>query len=153
MASSNAANGTQGRNSVRKYMRGVTLTELMVVVVIIGILTAIAYPSYRGYSARAKRNEARAALLQIATNQERFYLQNNTYTTDLTALGFATASNHKTDSGSYIINVTAANANNFTAAAAYQNTDAEASKCASFQIDGRSVKTSSPDTDCWSKTR
>jgi len=138
---------------VRKYMRGVTLTELMVVVVIIGILTAIAYPSYRGYSARAKRNEARAALLQIATNQERFYLQNNTYTTDLMVLGFATTPSYTTDSGSYTVSVTTATPNNFTAVATYQNSDAEASKCASFQIDGRSVKTSSPDTDCWSKTR
>ena len=134
-------------------MRGVTLTELMVVVVIIGILTAIAYPSYRGYSARAKRNEARAALLQIATNQERFYLQNNTYTTDLMVLGFATTPSYTTDSGSYTVSVTTATPNNFTAVATYQNSDAEASKCASFQIDGRSVKTSSPDTDCWSKTR
>ena len=138
---------------MRKYMRGVTLTELMVVVVIIGILTAIAYPSYRGYSARAKRNEARAALLQIATNQERFYLQNNTYTTDLMVLGFATTPSYTTDSGSYTVSVTTATPNNFTAVATYQNSDAEASKCASFQIDGRSVKTSSPDTDCWSKTR
>ncbi len=139
---------------MRKYMRGVTLTELMVVVVIVGILTAIAYPSYRGYSARAKRNEARAALLQIATNQERFYLQNNTYTTNLLALGFATTPCYTTDSGSYVVCVTpGANANNFSAVATYQNSDAEASKCATFQIDGRSVKTSLPDTDCWSKTR
>ena len=50
---------------MRKYMRGVTLMELMIVVVIIGVLAAIAYPNYRQYAARAKRNEARAALLQI----------------------------------------------------------------------------------------
>ena len=72
---------------MRKYMRGVTLMELMIVVVIIGILTAIAYPSYRQYAAKAKRNEAKAALLQISTLQERHYLQNNTYTTDMTNLG------------------------------------------------------------------
>ncbi len=69
---------------MRKYMRGITLLELMIVVVIISILTAIAYPNYREYVTRAKRTEAKAALLQIATQQERFYLQNNTYTTDMT---------------------------------------------------------------------
>ena len=62
----------------RQSMRGVTLIELMIVIVIIAILAAVSYPSYREFTARAKRNEARAALLQIATNQERFYLQNNT---------------------------------------------------------------------------
>lgn len=138
---------------MRKYMRGVTLTELMVVVVIIGILTAIAYPSYRQYAARAKRNEARAALLQIATNQERFYLQNNTYTTNMTSLGFPVAGNWLSDSESYIITVNAADANDFTATATYQNADAEAGKCATFTIDGRGSKNSAPYADCWTRTR
>ncbi len=139
--------------SMRKSMRGVTLLELMIVVVIIGILTAIAYPNYRQYAARAKRNEAKAALLQIATNQERFYLQNNTYTQDLTALGFATTPVYTTDTGSYNVSVGAADPNNFTATATYLNADAEAGKCATFQIDGRGAKTSLPYLDCWTRTR
>ncbi len=69
---------------MHKNMRGVTLLELMIVVVIISILTAIAYPNYRQYATRAKRTEAKAALLQIATNQERFYLHNNTYLMNMT---------------------------------------------------------------------
>ena len=59
---------------MRRFMRGVSLLELMIVVVILGILTTVAYPSYRQYAARAKRTEAKAALLQIAIMQERFYL-------------------------------------------------------------------------------
>lgn len=89
-------------------MRGVTLMELMIVVVVVGILTTIAYPGYRQYAARAKRTEAKSALLQIATMQERFYLQNNTYTTDLTSLGFPVVNNFLTGSKSYVISVTAA---------------------------------------------
>ena len=138
---------------MRNYIRGVTLLELMVVVVIISILTAVAYPNYRQYVARAKRNEAKAALLQRATNQERFYLQNHTYTTDMTALGFPVAANFLSDTESYIINVGAANANDFTATATYQNADEEAGKCATFQIDGRGAKTSAPLADCWTRTR
>ena len=53
--------------TMRKYMRGVTLTELMIVVVIVSILAMVSYPSYREYAARAKRNEAKACLLQVAT--------------------------------------------------------------------------------------
>ena len=138
---------------MHKNMRGVTLLELMIVVVIISILTAIAYPSYRQYATRAKRTEAKAALLQIATFQERFYLQNNTYTTNMTALGFPVAANFLSDSESYIINVAAADPNNFTATATFQLGGDEAGKCLTFQIDGLGAKTSAPDTDCWTRTR
>lgn len=134
-------------------MRGVTLMELMIVVVILGILAAVAYPNYRQYAARAKRNEAKAALLQIATLQERFYLQNNTYTTDMTNLGFAAAANNFTETGTYLVNVTAANANTFTALAVYQNADDEAGKCSIFAINGQLTKTSNPYNDCWTNTR
>lgn len=138
---------------MRNYMRGITLLELMIVVVIIGILTAIAYPNYREYVTRAKRTEAKAALLQIATNQERFYLQNNTYTTNMTNLGFPVAGAFLSDSDSYIINVGAADANDFTATATFQLGGDEAGKCLTFQIDGRGAKTSAPDTNCWTRTR
>ena len=138
---------------MRKYMRGITLLELMIVVVIISILTAIAYPNYREYVTRAMRTEAKAALLQIATNQERFYLQNNTYTTNMTNLGFPVAGAFLSDSDSYIINVGAADANDFTATATFQLGGDEAGKCLTFQIDGRGAKTSAPDTDCWTRTR
>jgi len=138
---------------MRKYMRGITLLELMIVVVIVSILTAIAYPNYREYVTRAKRTEAKAALLQIATNQERFYLQNNTYTTNMTNLGFPVAGAFLSDSDSYIINVGAADANDFTATATFQLGDDEAGKCLTFQIDSRGAKTSAPDTDCWTRTR
>jgi type IV pilus assembly protein PilE len=61
--------------------RGVTLLELMAVVVVIGVLGSIAIPSYRQYVMRAQRVEAKNALLQIAANQERYYLANRTYGT------------------------------------------------------------------------
>ena len=137
---------------MRRYMRGVTLMELMIVVVIIGILAAIAYPNYREFVARAKRTEARAALLKIATNQERYYLQNNIFTTDLTQLGF-NANPYTTDSGTYSVSITSADASNFTAEADYLPVDAEAGKCNLFEIDARGQKTSDPDTDCWTRTR
>ena len=138
---------------MRKTMRGVTLMELMIVVVILGILTAIAYPSYRQYAAKAKRTEAKVALMQIAAMQERFYLQNHTYTEDMTDLGFPVGENFTTDSNAYVVNVTAADAATFSATAIYQNADVEAGKCATFSIDGRGTKTSAPKLDCWTSSR
>lgn len=138
---------------MRRLTRGVTLVELLIVIVIVGILSALAYPSYRQYVTRAKRIEAKAPLLQIATNQERFYLQNNTYTTDMTKLGFTKSGNMLSETGAYKVNVDSANANTFVAKATYQKSGTEASKCAWYQIDGTGARTSGPATDCWTRTR
>ena len=138
---------------MRKYMHGITLTELMIVVVILGIIAAVAYPNYREFAARAKRNEARAALLQIATNQERFYLNNQTYTNDMTNLGFGGINNVITETGSCMIRITAADATGYTADAIYQLPDDEAGKCGTFTIDSTGNKGSAPYTDCWTRTR
>ena len=131
-----------------KYMRGVTLLELMIVVVILGILTAIAYPSYRQFIERAKRTEARALLLRIAVDQERFYLQNNTFGT-MAQLQYDDP--QITDSDAYSVTITANNASNFSVTATYQLGGEEADKCLTFTLDGRGTKTSLPYTDCWTR--
>jgi len=137
----------------RRNMQGVTLIELMIVVVIIAILAMVGYPNYREFAARAKRNEAKAALLQAATNQERFYLQNNQFSVDLTELGFAT-SPFTTATGSYVITIAAPNpAADFTVTATYQFGGSEAAKCNVLVVNGRGDKTSTPATDCWVRTR
>ncbi len=134
-------------------MRGITLMELMIVVAIIGIIAAIAYPNYRDFASRAKRNEAKAALLMIATNQERFYLNNQVYTDDMTRLGFAVSDNFVTETGSYRIDVAGANAATYTATATYLKADNEAGKCGSFTIQPNGDKASAPLADCWTRTR
>ncbi len=136
---------------MRKYMRGVTLLELMIVVVIISIMAAVAYPNYRQFAARAKRNEAKAMLLEVAAAQERFYLQNSNYGT-LAELGFDDP--YVSDTGTYNLTIPVLDApRNFTATATYQKTDNELGKCATFNIDGRGLKSSGPYTDCWTRTR
>lgn len=136
-----------------KSMRGVTLLELMLVVVILSLLVTIAYPNYREFTARAKRNEAKAALLLIAQNQERVYLRANQYTDDMMQLGFNVAADFITESESYLIQVFNADSSNFTATATYRHDDSEADKCRIFRIDARGARTSDPQDDCWTRTR
>ncbi|MDZ7752599.1 MAG: type IV pilin protein [Gammaproteobacteria bacterium] len=59
---------------------GITLIELMIVVAIIGILAAIAYPSYQEYIIRANRADAQGALTGLGAAMERHYTQNGSYT-------------------------------------------------------------------------
>lgn len=55
----------------------------MITVVIIGILAAIAYPSYRNYTIQTRRSDAQIGLTQAANQQERFFTECNWYATTL----------------------------------------------------------------------
>ncbi len=59
--------------------KGFTLVELMIVVAILGILSAIAIPMYRNYVSTAKKSEAKANLQTIRLLEEQYYADNKTY--------------------------------------------------------------------------
>ncbi|PJE79071.1 Fimbrial protein [invertebrate metagenome] len=72
--------------------KGFTLLELMIVVLIIGILSAILYPSYNSYMREARRSDGAAFLLTIMQQQERYFTEELTYTDDLRQLGYSARS-------------------------------------------------------------
>ena len=92
---------------------GFTLIELMIVVVIVGVLAAIAYPSYQQYARETKRADAHAVLLRIATLEEKFFSNNNGYTTNPTALGYA-ANPAASNDGYWAVSITGIPAVSFT---------------------------------------
>ena len=70
---------TKGLLVKRSNLRGFTLIEVMIVVAIVGVLVAVALPSYRNYIIRAARVEAQTELLELASLQEKIFLNSNSY--------------------------------------------------------------------------
>lgn len=71
---------------------GFTLIELMIVVAVIAVLAVIAVPAYNDSVTKARRSDGQAALMDAMARQERFFTQNNTYTTNFAALPLGTGS-------------------------------------------------------------
>lgn len=68
----------------KKNNRGFTLIEIMVVVMIIGILAAIAMPNYNDYILKGKLAEAMSLLSELQVRQEQYYQDNRTYSNGMT---------------------------------------------------------------------
>ncbi|NNE37867.1 MAG: pilin [Gammaproteobacteria bacterium] len=76
---------------MNKLQQGFTLIELMIVVAIIGILAAVAIPSYQDYTARAQVTEAVSLTAAFKTGLAEFYADSGSYPSNLTAIGTTTS--------------------------------------------------------------
>ncbi|WP_423820886.1 type IV pilin protein [Salinisphaera sp. SPP-AMP-43] len=124
--------------------KGFTLIELMIVVAIIGILAAIAYPNYVDYIRSARRADAKSLILRAANQEEKIYTQTNAYTSGMDRLGLPS----QTDNQAYAVAAQASGSNDqtfrITATAIGDQVNDE---CRVFSIDQTGAKTA------WSGTQ
>ena len=136
---------------IRSRTLGVTLMELLIVMVVISILAAIAIPSYRGYAIRASRAEGKAAALAMAGALERCFTRFNAYNN--AGCGIAT-SNVPSAEGKYLVSAAFPTATTFTVSAVPQGGQAQDTGCGTLTLNQANVrnKTGSKSvSECWSR--
>jgi type IV pilus assembly protein PilE len=155
--------GYAGSNSVksRHKQRGVTLIELVVVIMIIGILAAVAVPSYRNYVVRSQRADAKDALLALASQQEKYYLQCNAYADNIANAPSCDDSElqgaDSSENGWYDVTIVAADATGFTleAEATAGENQFQDTECRTFRVTDRGIRTAQDSggadntEECW----
>lgn len=129
----------------RSRKRGFTLIELMIVVAIVGILAAVAYPSYQDYVRRAARADAQADMLELAQWMERQFTVGNTYA----GLALPFNQSPRTGTARYLLDVNpVATATTYRIRARPQGTQA-ADVCDEMSVNQLGVTTPAVPADCW----
>ena len=137
----------------KRRLAGFTLIEVMVVVAVIGILAAVALPSYQDYIRRGKRADAQALLQSAAFAQERYRLNNASYASspgDLTGVCADTADPCESQEENYTLSISGATATGFTLTATAVSASQQAdSGCTSIVYTKTGSTFATTPAKCW----
>ncbi len=141
--------GAGGRS--KQGMLGVTLIELMVVVTIIGILVAIAYPGYQSQMQKTRRADGKAALLNASQQLERCFTRFNAYNNGGCVVAGQLVGGITSPEGWYVVTDSAPAANSFLLVATPQGAQAGDAQCLNLRLDNRGARsaTGSVPANCW----
>jgi type IV pilus assembly protein PilE len=120
----------------------------MIVVAVIGILAAIAYPSYRDFVRRGNRSDAKTVLMRAAQNLERRFTETNSYAGATVGAGAATDVWPSTTSpeGFYTLSLPTVTANTYTLRATASGTQVDDTACAVIELTQTGARTPAA---CW----
>lgn len=133
---------------MHRLVRGFSLVELMIVLVVASILATIAVPSYLNQLRASRRVEAREALMQVQAAQERWRSNNVSYSASLPNL----AINSTAPGGNYALSLSGASATGYTATATAQAKQSGDSACATITVTvAGNAMTYGPSNACWGR--
>ncbi len=135
--------------SRKQKQQGFTLIELMVTIAIVGILAAVAYPSYINYVKKGNRADAVDSLLALAGRMETYYMNKDTYAgATINATGTGTVGSNKSKAGSFTLSITSATAFAYSLTATPLSSDPE---CTTLTLNslGQKGATGSASASCW----
>jgi len=128
--------------------RGFTLVEVMITVAIVGILAAVALPSYRDHIRTSRRSEAQSYLMSVAARQQQFLIDSRAYATTLATIGIAIPTNVNAAYDLTLVTVAGPPPTFVLAATPKPGTDQVEEKCGPLTINQTGAKTASL-TSCW----
>lgn len=132
----------------RKACRGFTLIELMIAVVIVGILAAVAVPSYQDHVRKGRRAAAQAYLMDLAQKQQQYFVDSRAYAAAATALGYAATPSDVAPHYTVTIAVDGGPPPGFTLQAAPIGAQA-GDQCGTLTLTSTGAKLSSAGSNCW----
>lgn len=127
---------------VKKRTPGFTLIELLIVIAVIGILASLVYPGFKDYVFKARRQDAKTALMDLAGKMENFYRDNHTYVGATIAAGALTdvLTSASSPEGWYQLAIITSTPSTYTLQATPVKAQEADSQCQAFTMTDKGIK-------------
>lgn len=131
----------------RRMARGFTLIELMITVAVVAILAAVAIPSYTEHVRKSRRAQAKADLVELAQQLERFHTVQNTYS----GMTLPFTQSPRDGKSYYTLSLSGAATSSAFTLQAVPGTGQDKDKCGTLTLDqaGRKTPTAAKVAGCW----